>query len=44
MYETQNIFIQITVVPSQVHALVGSEMKGQVFGAMVACGASKHFW
>ena len=27
------------VLPSQVHALAGPQMKGQVMGAMVAAGA-----
>jgi len=33
------LILSVEVVPSQIHALVGSEMKGQVFGAMVALGA-----
>lgn len=33
------LILSVEVVPSQVHALVGSEMKGQVFGGMVAMGA-----
>nr|XP_047122666.1 uncharacterized protein LOC100204497 isoform X2 [Hydra vulgaris] len=33
------LILSVEVVPSQVHALVGSEMKGQIFGAMVALGA-----
>lgn len=33
------LILSVEVVPSQVHALVGSEMKGQIFGAMVASGA-----
>eukprot|EP00111_Clytia_hemisphaerica_P015491 TCONS_00045740-protein len=33
------LILSVEVVPSQVHALVGSEMKGQMFGAMVASGA-----
>lgn len=32
------------MVPSQVHALVGSESKGQVLGAMVAAGAVVTFF
>jgi len=34
------LILSVEVVPSQIHALVGSEMKGQVFGAMVALGLS----
>lgn len=31
----------LLVVPSQVQSLVGSEIKGQIFGAMVAAGAGR---
>ena len=33
------LVLSIEVFPSQVHALVGSEDKGQVLGAMIALGA-----
>ncbi|XP_031552180.1 uncharacterized protein LOC116289408 [Actinia tenebrosa] len=38
------LILSVEVVPSQVHALVGSESKGQVLGAMVAAGAVVTFF
>lgn len=38
------LILSVEVVPSQVHALAGSEMKGQVMGAMVAGGAIVTFF
>jgi len=33
------LVLSVEVLPSQVHALAGPQMKGQVMGAMVAAGA-----
>ncbi|XP_048578947.1 uncharacterized protein LOC116613951 isoform X2 [Nematostella vectensis] len=38
------LILSVEVVPSQVHALVGSENKGQVLGGMVAAGAVVTFF
>lgn len=38
------LILSVEVVPSQVQSLVGSEIKGQIFGAMVAAGAVVTFF